>query len=98
MNITKLEDNTMVIVSKSDLVEAIQSIISNGTTGTAEAKSAQNDNFISIDEVANITGYKRPTLYRFVALKQIPHYKRKGRICFKSVEVNDWMNEGKCEV
>ncbi len=92
MNIQKLDDNTMILISKSDLMEAFKDVLTNGKSEPI------NNNFINIDEVATITGYKRPTLYRFVALKQIPHYKRKGRICFKQQEIGDWMNQGKCTV
>ena len=94
MDISKLDNSALIVVSKEDLMEALEEIVGNGNN----AKNPEfGDRFISIDEVATITGYKRPTLYRFVALKQIPHYKRKGRISFKSSEIQEWMRQGKCD-
>jgi excisionase family DNA binding protein len=92
MNLSELKDDQIIQITKQDLMEAFSVLMKN------HEPEISTEHYITIDQVSKITGYKRPTLYRFVALKQIPHYKRKGRICFKTKEIDEWMNEGKREV
>ncbi|MCD8101815.1 MAG: helix-turn-helix domain-containing protein [Alistipes sp.] len=61
------------------------------TTGT----SAESD-IMTIDEVAELTGYSKATLYKFTHERRIPFYKPAHggrRLYFVRAEVIDWMQK-----
>ena len=48
--------------------------------------------FLSIEEVAELTGYKVSYLYQLTSERVIPHYKPTGRkIFFLWAEVKEWL-------
>ncbi len=51
--------------------------------------------FITIDEVEEITRMKRVSLYRLTKDKKIPHYKIGKRCLFDRQELIDWVKSKK---
>lgn len=51
--------------------------------------------FISIQEVAELTGYKLNYLYQLTAEKKIPHYKPGRKVLFIWDEVKQWIMQSK---
>jgi excisionase family DNA binding protein len=50
---------------------------------------------IDIDEAASIVKLKRSTLYALTSRRQIPHYKRGGKLYFRRSELIDWLTQGR---
>lgn len=48
----------------------------------------------SIRDAANYTGYAIGTLYNLVSKNLIPHRKKRGKLYFVSLEIQNWIEEG----
>lgn len=46
---------------------------------------------LTADEAAMYTGYALKGIYMLTSGKQIPHYKRNGKLYFKKAELDEWM-------
>ena len=51
------------------------------------------EKLLSIDETAELLGLKKPTIYKFVSRKQIPHIKLGGRLLFDQASLREWIAE-----
>lgn len=60
----------------------------------AEAQP-QTDFPKTIDEIVELTGYTKPTLYGYCQKNQIPYHKKNGRLFFFQSEIIDWIKQGK---
>jgi len=62
-----------------------------------KATSWYSKGFLNIDEVAELTGYARQTLYGLVSAGRIPYIKRPGSkfLRFKRTEVEAWMTSNR---
>ncbi|TXD53911.1 helix-turn-helix domain-containing protein [Polaribacter sp. IC063] len=49
----------------------------------------------NIDEIVELTGYKKKTLYGYCQNNTIPHHKKNGRLFFFKAEIIDWIQSGK---
>ncbi len=58
-------------------------------------KQPQTDYPKSIDEISELTGYTKPTLYGYCQKNTIPHHKKNGRLFFFTSEIIDWIKQGK---
>jgi len=52
---------------------------------------------IGVDEVCEITGYEKATIYAFTHKRQIPHYKRGKKLFFNRLEIETWLQENRIE-
>lgn len=50
---------------------------------------------LTIDEAALFTGFKKNGLYNLTYQKQIPYYKKSGRVFFRKSELESWMTRHK---
>lgn len=57
----------------------------------------ENNNPLNIDEVAQLTGYTKPTLYLYCQKNTMPHNKKNGRLFFFKSEIIDWIKQGKAK-
>jgi excisionase family DNA binding protein len=48
---------------------------------------------LDIEEAAMYTGYSVRGIYTLTSHKEIPHYKRNGKLYFKKLELEAWMTE-----
>lgn len=48
---------------------------------------------LTIDDVAMLTGYSVKHIYRLTSGREIPHFKRGGKLYFKKSEVEAWLTE-----
>lgn len=60
----------------------------------AELKQPSDDPN-DIDEIANYTGYTKPTIYGYCQKNEIPYYKKNGRLFFFKSEIIEWIKQGK---
>jgi len=56
------------------------------------------DDIIGIHTASEITRLKPSTLYALTSRRQIPHYKKRGRLHFRRSELVAWMLEYRREI
>jgi excisionase family DNA binding protein len=59
--------------------------------GRAEVDTIESTQFISMKEMLKILPFKRETIYHWIRMKKIPHYKVAGRILFDKIEFLEFM-------
>ena len=58
----------------------------------AKAESVRKDSeYLSIEDLSELTGLKRATIYAKRSRREIPAYKFGRELRFKRSEINDWM-------
>lgn len=73
----------------------IQKEISAGFDRLEKATLIKSKPVLDIDEAALFTGYSVKGLYGLTSKRQIPHYKKNGKLYFKKEELVAWMTEQK---
>jgi|688.fasta_scaffold94456_4 excisionase family DNA binding protein len=53
-------------------------------------------NYLTIEEVCELTHLSRSTIYKLTSTCQIPHYK-KGKLLFIEKEIHEWISKWKRE-
>ena len=53
--------------------------------------------FLTIDEAAEYTRLSKPTIYRLTSRKQIPFVKVGGKVLFKFVRLEKWLESQSVE-
>lgn len=54
--------------------------------------------YTDIQGASRISGLSISTIYKLVASRKIPHYKPTGRLLFKIVELEQWIEQSHCAV
>lgn len=97
MNLKKeIHDNDLLIHLKvCDMEAIIKSVFQ-------EALSIQSkqSEILSIEEVSNLTGYKKATIYKLTHERKIPYHKPAHggrRIFFKKEEIDQWLQSNHIE-
>lgn len=52
---------------------------------------------IGLKAVCELTGYSKPAIYQRTSKGLIPHFRRDGRLLFKSDEIINWLTENRVE-
>src|SRR5690625_3190069 len=55
----------------------------------------ESDRILSVNEVAQLTGYTQNTIYGYCSRNEIPYYKKGGRSYFFESEIYEWIKGGK---
>ena len=64
------------------------------------SKNQQKSEILTIEEVAELTGYKKTTIYKLTHERKIPFHKTAHggrRIFFKREEINQWLQSNRVE-
>ena len=48
-----------------------------------------------VDMFCELTGYAKRTAYKLAHFRQVPHFKRGGRLFFRRTEVEQWIDAGR---
>lgn len=59
-----------------------------------KTEDLEGDKFLTIDELANLIGYKKTSIYGLVQKNKIPYHK-KGKLFFLQSEIVEWLKSGK---
>ena len=59
-----------------------------------EEESSHEDQYLTIDELCELIGYKKTSVYGLVQKKKIPYHK-KGKLYFLKSEIMEWLKNGK---
>ncbi len=92
-----LPENVNITVSKQDLIEFANSLIKSYTQSNKEpgGKHTIFKSIINVNDAVLLTGLSKSTIYQKVCKGAMPHYKRGGKLYFKSEELEDWLLENK---
>lgn len=50
-------------------------------------------NILNVEEAAMLTGYSVKGIYTLTSRRDIPHYKKNGKLYFRKNELENWMTE-----
>ena len=95
INLMSLPKGIKLEVSKEDLIAFADHILMDSNKSNIPEKIV--DEFISMNEVMELTGLARQTIYGRVSKGTIPYYKAEDgkRLRFKKIEIIEWMKSGK---
>lgn len=97
----ELPDQLRLEIRKSDLESFFKEFlesrsISSIPTNSLEFKPSPKE-ILSVEEVAELTGLAKQTIYTNVCKRLIPHYKARRKIYFKRTEILEWMLQNRRE-
>ncbi|AVR46770.1 DNA-binding protein [Christiangramia fulva] len=59
-----------------------------------EQDVSQEDQYLTIEELGELIGYKKTSIYGLVQKNKIPYHKR-GKLFFLKSEIMEWLKNGK---
>lgn len=60
---------------------------------TPETNSTQIPEIFGIKTLQELTNYSKPAIYAKTSKKEIPHFRRDGRLFFRKDEIMEWLME-----
>ena len=63
--------------------------------GKIEVSLYTNKPILNIDEVSELTGISKSTLYKLTSAREIPHFKKAKHLFFDREEVLEWLKSDK---
>ncbi len=101
--IENLPDNINITVTKQDLIDFADYIISRvilDSNESIEKSSTENlqipkKKVLNIEETSEFIGLTTRTIYKKTSEGLIPHYKQSGKLYFKVDELEEWMTKEK---
>ncbi len=77
-------------------IENLVSLIAEEVVRKMSNKSdVPQERLIDLKEACEFTKLSRQTIYNKVALREIPHQRKNGRLYFSSTELMEWIKSGK---
>lgn len=59
-------------------------------------ESSFQKNVLTLNEVANYTGFSKSYLYKLTSARKIPHYCPTGKVLFfNKIEIENWLQENR---
>ena len=89
--IQELPDNINITVTKQDLIEFANYILSLAAFNSVEINSGKK--ILNVDEAAEFISVSKSYIYKLTMDGLIPHYKRGKRLYFKVEELEEWLTE-----
>jgi excisionase family DNA binding protein len=95
LSIKELPDQLRLEIRKSDLEDFLKEI-SEGKHPTKTLPEPSEfqltpKEILTVEEVAELTGLAKQTIYTNVCKRLIPHYKARRKVYFKRTEIIEWM-------
>ncbi len=56
-----------------------------------ESKKIDNETYLTVDELSDLTGLKKATIYAKRSRRELPAYKFERDLRFRRSEIEDWM-------
>lgn len=97
MTINKITDDSTLVVQLT--VSQVKTMIRDLLLEVVLSPKVETE-ILAIEEVAELTGYKKSTLYKLTHERKIPFHKPAHggrRIFFKREEINQWMQSNRIE-
>jgi len=83
-------------ISTDDLIHRIAKATAEMMRGySTNERESNEDSPLSIDEVADLIGKSKPTIYGYVSRNEIPHSKSGGRLYFFKSEIIEWIKQSR---
>ncbi len=83
-------------LSKEAFAQEAKKLLANNDD--VSGKSNSNNDIIFVDDVQQLTGYKKSTIYSKVCRFEIPVISKRRPLTFSRKEIIDWLKEGKPNV
>lgn len=74
-----------------DLMASVRAIVREEVQALPQVKPEKP--YLSIEDVCELTGMARQTIYGLTHQKKIPHLKRNGKLLFNREEILRWIEE-----
>lgn len=81
----------------SELLKAIREIVKEEINQKPKNEVSENK-LVDIETAADFLGYKVQTVYHKVNKRELPHFKRSGRLYFRLSELKNWVENGERKV
>lgn len=97
MNRNICSDDLMVQLTIGQMKGLIRDVLQESSFLT---KNKQESEILTIEEVSELTGYKKSTIYKLTHERKIPFHKPAHggrRIFFKKEEINQWLESNRVE-
>ena len=90
MNVT-LEQLPNLVIQLSNEISELRNLLSKQVND----KAVIPEQFLGIQEAAKSLGLTKSTLYTKVSRNEVPHYKQGNRLYFSTVELTEYLKQGK---
>lgn len=101
LSFKELPDQLRLEIKKSDLEGFLKELLEGKTISTSQSSNPDFQpipkEILSVEEVAELTGLARQTIYTSVCKRLIPHFKARRKVYFKRSEILDWMLQDRRE-
>lgn len=83
-------------LSKEAFAQEAKKLLTN--TDGASSRSKSNNDIIFVEEVQQLTGYKKSTIYSKVCRFEMPVLSKRRPLTFSKIDIINWLKEGKPSV
>ncbi len=91
-----MKQQILITLSTDELRKLIDESVSNALQAAAIGNNTPDDKEImGVNEVAAFLKVSRHTIYRMTHKREIPHYKKGGKLYFKRSEIEAYRDSGK---
>jgi predicted DNA-binding transcriptional regulator AlpA len=80
-------------LSKEAFAQEAKKLMTNSDSMTGRSKS--NNDIIFVEEVQQLTGYKKSTIYSKVCRFEMPVISKRRPLTFSRTDIMNWLKEGK---
>ena len=87
-----MENPFEIILKRLDAIEQLLREIKYGKKEPIQSTEFGKE-FMNVSQVAEYLSLSVSTVYGLTHRMEIPNYKRGKRLCFKKVEIDDWLTE-----
>jgi excisionase family DNA binding protein len=91
----ELPDQLRLEIRKSDLEGFLRELLEGKAISASQPNNPDFQStpkeILTVDEVAELTGLAKQTIYTNVCKRLIPHYKARRKVYFKRTEIIEWM-------
>ena len=88
-----MQKHVFISISKEDLQNMIIDSV-NACLKYNEPPEVNGKDLLTIDEAAEFLNLSKPTLYRLVSERNIPHSKKGKRLYFSKERLTEWVESG----
>ena len=90
-----MQEHVFISISKDDLQNLIIDSVNTCLKFSKSDDGLRNrKDLITIEEAASFLNLSKPTIYRLVSERNIPHNKKGKRLYFSKERLTEWVEEG----
>jgi excisionase family DNA binding protein len=90
-----MKQQILISLSTDELRNLIDESVSNAMQAVIGNTISDDKEIMDLKEVAAFLKVSRHTIYRKTHKREIPHYKKGGKLYFKRIEIEEYRDSGK---